>query len=82
MLLFLAVWVNAANMHARGAGADINVKVFLLCCKSLHCVCMSGVQGVLSKTEGYARDVADGSLAGLDVSDLDITDSIAMSFSS
>ena len=82
MLLFLAVWVNAANMHTRGAGADINAKVFLLCSKSLHCVCVSGVQGVLSKTEGYARDVAGSSLAGLDMSDLDVMDSIAMSFSS
>lgn len=52
MLLFLAVWVNAANMHTRGAGADINAKVSLLCCKSLHCACVSGEQGVLSKTEG------------------------------
>lgn len=82
MLLFLAVWVNAANVHTHGAGADLNAKVFLLCCKSLRCVCMSGVQGMLRKTEEYARDVAGGSLAGLETSDLDVMDSITMSFSS
>lgn len=82
MLLFLAVGVNAANTHTCSAGEDLNTRAFLLCCNSRYCVCTRGVQGVLRKSEEYARDMDRASLAGLDTSDLVVMDSIAMNSSS
>lgn len=43
MLLFLAIGVHAANMYMCDAGAGLNIGVLLFCCKSLCCVCMSGM---------------------------------------
>lgn len=37
------------------AVGHLDVRVFLLCCKSICCVRMSGVQAVLSTAEKYTR---------------------------
>lgn len=64
------------------AVGHLDARVFLLCCKSLCCVCMSGAQAVLSTAEEHTRNVVGGGLAGLGMGDLDAMDSIAASFTS